>query len=393
MDWTRFGFEYRLRLDALTPGLIRIEASREAAHNLVLPPDWKTQLDQLNRVRAVHGTTALEGNPLSEDEVRRQMDLLASSSTPPAAPSRDQQQVRNAGRAQDWVRQRFTPTAAPLQRFDILRMHELITEGSDETDNLPGRLRTHSVVVGTEALGGVHRGAPPQDVSRLVDRFVDFVNSGPFLAQHPVVRALLAHFFLVTIHPFGDGNGRVSRLVEAGILFQGEYNVFGFYGLSNYFYRHGDDYKRLLQQSRRTQPFDLNAFVAFGVEGFAAELRGINNFIKTKLNRVVYRATLVRAFNQRAGRRRRVINQREYSLLDFLLQETEPTDPFAEEPSRKIEYSTLRRAPYVTGVYGGVTARTFYRELTRLAEMGFIRFSARESEPTIEIDFDAIGRY
>lgn len=393
MDWRQFTFEYRLRLDALTQDLIRIEASREAALNLVLPPHWKGQLDRLNRVRAVHGTTALEGNPLSEAEVSRQMELLASSSTSPATPSKDQRQVQNAGRAQGWVRERFTPTAAPLRRSDVLRMHELLTEGSDETDNLPGRLRTHPVVVGTEALGGVHRGAPPQDVSGLVDEFVQFVNSGPFMAQHPVVRALLAHFFLVTIHPFGDGNGRVSRLVEAGILYQGGYNIFGFYGLSNYFYRHGDQYKRLLQQSRRTQPFDLNAFVAFGVEGFAAELKGINNFIKTKLNRVVYRTTLVRAFNQRAGKRRRVINQREYGLLDFLLQETEPSDPFAAEPSRRIKYSELREAPYVKGVYRSVTARTFYRELSRLAEMGFIKFSFREQEPVVEIDFGAIGRY
>ena len=81
MDWRRFSFDYRLRLDTLPPGLIRIEASREAVLNLVLPPDWKTQLDQLNRVRAVHGTTALEGNPLSEAEVSRQMDLLASSTS------------------------------------------------------------------------------------------------------------------------------------------------------------------------------------------------------------------------------------------------------------------------------------------------------------------------
>ncbi len=393
MDWRRFSFEYQLRVDGLTSDLIRIEASREAALNLVLPPDWKTQLDQLNRVRAVHGTTALEGNPLSESEVRRQMDLLASPSVPRSSPSRDQRQVLNASRAQDWVRERFTPEAPPLRRSDILRMHELITEGSDETDNVPARLRTHPVVVGTETLGGVHRGAPPQEVSQLVDQFVAFVNSRSFMANHPVVRALLAHFFLVTIHPFGDGNGRVSRLVEAGILFQGDYNVFGFYGLSNYFYRHGDEYKRLLQQSRHTQPFDLNAFVAFGAEGFAAELKGINNFIKTKLNRVVYRTTLVRAFNQRAGKRRRVINQREYGLLDFLLQETEPIDPFAEEPSRRIEYSELRQAPYVKGVYRHVTTRTFYRELTRLAEMGFIKFSIQEPEPGIEIDFGAIGRY
>ena len=349
MDWQKFSFEYRLHIDDLRSDLIRIEAYREAALNLVLPPDWKTQLDRLNRVRAVHGTTALEGNPLSEAEVGRQMDLLASPSTSPAKPSRDQRQVRNAGRAQDRVRQRFTPTAASLQRSDILQMHELITQGSDERNNLPGRLRTHSVVVGTEALGGVHRGAPPQAVSGLVDRFVEFVNSRAFMAQHPVVRALLAHFFLVTIHPFGDGNGRVSRLVEAGILYQGEYNVFGFYGLSNYFYRHGDEYKRLLQQSRDTQPFDLNAFVAFGVEGFAAELKGINNFIKTKLNRLVYRSTLARAFKQRAGKRRRVINQRESNLLDYLLEETEPVDPFAEEPSLRIAYSQLRQAPYVRG--------------------------------------------
>lgn len=94
MEWRRFSFDYQLRLDALTPDLIRIEASREAALNLVLPPDWKTQLDRLNRVRAVHGTTALEGNPLSEAEVGRQMDLLASSSTSPTTPSRDQRQVQ-----------------------------------------------------------------------------------------------------------------------------------------------------------------------------------------------------------------------------------------------------------------------------------------------------------
>lgn len=393
MDWGRFSFEYRLGLEALMPGLIRIEASREAALNLVLPPDWRTQLDRLNRVRAIHGTTALEGNRLSEAEVERQMDALASSTTPPSGQSSDERQVTNAGLAQDWVRERFTPAAAPLRRSDILHMHRLITEGSDERDNLPGHLRTHPVVVGTEALGGVHRGAPPEDVSGLIDEFVEFVHSRAFMANHPVVRALLAHFFLVTIHPFGDGNGRVSRLVEAGILYQGDYNVFGFYGLSNYFYRHGDEYRRLLQHSRRAQPFDLDAFVAFGVEGFAAELKGINNFIKTKLNRVVYRATLVRAFNQRAGKRRRVLNQREYGLLDFLLHETEPIDPFAEEPSRKIDYSELRDAPYVKGVYRNVTTRTFYRELTRLAETGFIKFSIREREPTVEIDFGAIGKY
>ncbi len=394
MDWERFRFDYRLRLDDLRSELIRIEAYKEAALNLVLPPDWRAQLDRLNRVRAVHGTTALEGNPLSEAEVRQQLDMLASE-TPADDPVRSEYvQVRNASRAQDWVRQRFTEGARPLHQDDVLHLHALVTQGSDERDNVPGRLRTHPVVVGAAALGGVHRGAPAPELGRLMAEFVAFMNSRRLAEQHPVVRALLAHFFLVTIHPFGDGNGRVSRLVEAGVLFQGGYNVFGFYGLSNYFYRHGDEYKRRLQQSRRSDPFDLNAFAAFGLEGFAAELKGINNFIKTKLNRVVYRATLVRALGQREGARRRVVNQREYRLLEFLLQETEPLDPFADEPSRKIALSELIRAPYVTATYRNVTPRTFQRELIRLARKGFIKFTARErDEPVIELDFGAIGRY
>ena len=393
MDWQRFRFEYQLQTDKQRSELIQIEAYKEAALNLVLPPDWRDQLDQLNRVRAVHGTTALEGNPLSEAAVSQQIALLAASSGQLPSRSREEQQVRNASSAQDWVRRRFTPGSRPLERSDIFRMHAMLTCGSDETNNVPGQLRTHSVVVGTESLGGVHRGAPPEDLTRLVEEFVEFMNSQRVAAEHPVVQALLAHFFLVTLHPFGDGNGRVSRLVEAGILFQGGYNVLGFYGLSNYFYRNGDEYKLLLQQSRRVQPFDLNAFVAFGLKGFAAELKGINNFIKTKLNRVIYRTTLVRALNQRASKRRRVINQREYGLLHFLLEETEPVDPFADEPSKKIKFDDLLRAPYISTVYKNVTRRTFFRELLRLADMGFVKPVGRGDDLTIEIDFTAIGRY
>ncbi len=390
MDWETFGFDCRISLENQYSDLIQIEAYKEAALNLVLPSDWKEQLDQLNRVRAVHGTTAVEGNPLSEAEVSR---LLTVTSDESSTQSREEKQVRNAGFAQDWVRQRFTPGSRPLQLSDILQMHRLVTRGSDEDDNVPGELRSHPVVVGTKALGGVHRGAPPADVQRLMEEFVIFVNSNKLAAQHPVIRALMAHFFLVTIHPFGDGNGRVSRLVEAGILFQGGYNVHGFYGLSNYFYRNGSEYMLLLQKGRRTQPFDLSGFIAFGIEGFASELKGINNFIKTKLNRVIYRTTLTRALDQRVSERRRVLNQREYGLLCFLLEETEPVDPFADEPSKKIKVSELLSAPYVTAVYRDVTRRTFLRELIRLEKTGFIKFVERERELVIELDFGAIGKY
>ena len=393
MRWEQFQFDYRVQLESLHSDLVQIEAYKEAALNLVLPPPWREQLDRLNRIRAVHGTTALEGNPLTEAEVGRQMEMLDEGAPQPPEQSREQQQVRNAARAQQWIRETFVPGGRPIRLSDILRMHQMATQGSDEANNVPGRLRTHSVVVGSQALGGVHRGAPHARLPALMDEFAAFINSRRMQAEHPVVQALLAHFFLVTLHPFGDGNGRVSRLVEAGILFRGTYNVLGFYGLSNYFYQNGDEYKLRLQRSRRSQPFDLSEFVAFGVRGFAAELKGINNFIKTKLNRLVYRDALQRAFNTRVSKRRYRISQREHGLLDFLLQQTEPTDPFADEPSAKLKCAELRQDPYIKAAYANLTDRTFHRELTRLAELGFLKLANGGAQATVEIDFNAISRY
>jgi Fic family protein len=395
MDWASFSFHYRLDTTSLLSDLVHIEAYREAALNLVLPPDWRKQLDRLNRIRAVHGTTALEGNPLSEAEVSRQIDVVEQSATRPANVTKEQLQVRNSTIAQAWVRQRFEPQSAPISVADILEMHRLVTNDSDTVNNLPGRFRTFSVTVGSPEMGGVHRGAPPGNITKLMDDYIEFINSRRLHEQHPVIRALLSHFFLVTIHPFGDGNGRVSRLVEAGILFQGCYNVHGFYGLSNYFYRHEEEYKTLLQQCRRHQPFEITPFIVFGLRGFESELKGINNFIKTKLNRVVYRTTLLRALSTRMSSRRKLLNQREYDLLDFLLTETEPADPFSERASRQITFSELSASRFIQHAYKTVTTRTFVRELFRLAELGFIHFEKAEQiqDWIVEIDFNAIGRY
>lgn len=390
MNWDCFDFDYQLDSPKMVAFLIRIEGRKEAAMSLLLPSEWKEQLDVLNRIRTIHGSTALEGNPLSESNVA---DFLAGKIGLDSE-GREFRQIQNADTAQTWVRARFLPGSRPLSLDDILHMHELMTRVSDEGNNVPGRFRTHGVQVGTPELGGVHLGAPHENLQQLMEGFVAFVNSRRFQDEHPVVRALLAHFFLVTIHPFGDGNGRVSRLVEAAILHEGGYNVHGFYGLSSYFYRNGDEYKRRLQECRRQQPFNVAPFVRFGLRGFDAELLGINNFIKTKLNRLVYRDLLTRALGMRVSKRRQLINTREFALLDYLLAETEPTDPFSEDLSTRIRLADLVRSPYVRGAYRDVTDRTFIREVLRLAELGFI---ALETEPengqqTIGIDFGVIEK-
>ncbi|MDE2807581.1 MAG: Fic family protein [Gemmatimonadota bacterium] len=396
MDWERFSFEYQLDTQGLLRDLGSIEAYKVSL-NLVFPQSkWQRQLDRLNRVRAVHGTTAIEGNPLSEAEVAHQMERLEQQDHDDErkTATKEQLQIRNAGEAQSWVRQRFLPDSPPISLQDLLTMHEMLTRDSDTRNNIPGELRSFSVTVGAEDLGGVHRGAPHERLPRLMEEYIDFINSRQ-LDKMIFIRALLAHFFLVTIHPFGDGNGRVSRLVEAGILFQLGYNIHGFYGLSNYFYRHGQEYKSILHQCRKSQPFDVTPFVRFGVAGFARELKDINNFMKTKINQLQYRTIIGLALNKRMSARRRVLNQREFSLLDFLLNETVHVDPFSDTLSRRISLSELLETNYVQSAYRNVTRRTFHRELMRLGEFGFIKFTREESvqDWVVELDFGAISKY
>ena len=398
--WKRFSFEYRYHAGQLQKSLIAIEAHRQSARHLILAPEWVEQLDRLNRVRAVHGTTAIEGNPLSEAEVASQMELIeqeleGSNKDESKGLLKEQRQIQNAARAQEWVKRRFTPGSAPLRMDDILKMHLMLTKGSDEVNNVPGHLRRVSVEVGTLDLGGVHKGAPYERLASLMEEFIGFLHSKRLEAEHPVIQALLAHFFLVTIHPFGDGNGRVSRLVEASTLFRQDYNVHGFYGLSNFFYKNADRYKILLQRCRRAvSPFDVSEFINFGVEGFAQELRGINNFVKAKLNRVMYRQMLAASHNRQVSPRRRLLSNREVQLLQFLLDETEPEDPFSESPSRRVSFDEALGSAFMTAAYREVTDRTVIREFLRLDDLGFIKLDVQKrGEYWVEIDFDAIGKY
>ena len=122
--------------------------------------------------------------------------------------------------------------------------------------------------------------------------YVQFVNSDIQTRLPAAIHALVAHFFLTTIHPFEDGSGRVSRLTAAGLLFQRGYRGHGFYALSNYFYENEHRYHSLVYETQQTPVFDLTRFVSFGLEGLAMELRGINSFLEHMIRIVSHKSRI-----------------------------------------------------------------------------------------------------
>ena len=121
---------------------------------------------------------------------------------------------------------------------------------------------------------------------------------------------------------------------------------------------------------------------------------GINNFVKAKLNRVMYRQMLVASHNSKVSPRRRLLSNREVQLLQFLLDETEPEDPFSESPSRRVSFDEALGSAFMTAAYREVTDRTVIREFLRLDDLGFIKLDVQKrGEYWVEIDFDAISKY
>jgi len=274
MDWVQFEFDYRLDLKRLTPHLLAVEAHKPEALTRVLPPQW------------------------------RESSLMQDAEELPD--EQPQQDLRRSARARAWVNERFQLGTPRLALTDLLTMHGLVAEGAT-AEYAPGTLRSLPVQVGRREVGGLHMGAPANHLLRLMDEYVGFITSDRVRSLHPVMQALIAHFFLVTIHPFGDANGRVSRLLTAGILLQRGYNVHGgFYALSDYFYLNDIKYHSMLHRCWQSPlPFDLTEFVAFGLEGFVMELRSIGSFIKMKLNRIVDRETLLAAHSRPGPRKLR----------------------------------------------------------------------------------------
>ena len=88
------------------------------------------------------------------------------------------------------------------------------------------------VVSGPMGHEKVHYEAPkPERVSEEMHRFIDWVNADN--GTDPVLKAGIAHLWFVSIHPFDDGNGRITRAITDMLLARSEHSAKRFYSMSN----------------------------------------------------------------------------------------------------------------------------------------------------------------
>ncbi len=176
-----------------------------------LSQETSRQLEEWLRVELTYASNAIEGNTLNRLETAEILEK-GIDATLAAKPLKDQLEAINHAKAVDLVRQlaRSHQSHQSISENDILSIHKLILTSIN--DEWAGKYRQSEVFV-----RGANVSFPlPQSVPYAMAEFVEWLHRAQ--SEHPVTVAADAHFKLVTIHPFVDGNGRTARLLMNLIL-------------------------------------------------------------------------------------------------------------------------------------------------------------------------------
>jgi Fic family protein len=182
------------------------------------------QLRRVNRIRSIHGSVAIEGNTLTEEQVTA---ILEGKRV--IAPPREILEVQNALKAYEQLSE-----WTPLDEANLLTAHGLMMSGLlDE----PGKYRTKNAgVAGKE---GVIHVAPPADrVPFLMKQLFQWLDTTEL---HPLIAGAVFHYEFEFIHPFSDGNGRMGRLWQTLILSRWK-PTFGDIAVESMIHEHQQDY-------------------------------------------------------------------------------------------------------------------------------------------------------
>ena len=172
-----------------------------------LPSALIRNLDEWFRIELTYTSNAIEGNTLT----RRETALVVEKGITVGGKSLvEHLEAINHASALDWVKDKVTSNPSKLAEEDILCMHKMILKGIDDDNagyyrDVPVRIAGSSVILPNF-----------RKVPDLMSEFIDWLKVSVDL--NPVLLAAEAHYRLVSIHPFTDGNGRTARLLMNMLL-------------------------------------------------------------------------------------------------------------------------------------------------------------------------------
>jgi Fic family protein len=221
----------------ITPRLLseveHVAALRQRIQSAAIDLAWIPALQKDSRSRNAHASTAIEGNPLTLEQVR----ALEEGRELSAPALRHKREVLNYFAALRHIEKNASKKT--LRHQDILQLHRIVA-GEVMEQGHAGKYRTMSVRVGP------YIPPPPSQVSGLMFELLEWWNT----ASHElssVLSCAIVHCRFEAIHPFADGNGRTGRALALWELYRRGFDTHHIFAVDEYFWEDRPSYYAALQ--------------------------------------------------------------------------------------------------------------------------------------------------
>ena len=332
-----------------------------------LPPLQAVEMYRLYLSRGARATTAIEGNTLSEAQVRARLDGQLEL---PLSQEYLGQEVDNILGACEHIWQEISRSeAVPLSPGMLADYNRRVLAGLEEHLDegvVAGEIPRHRVAVAG------YQGAPRGDCAYLLTRLCTWLEQDPArvaFAHAPdnrtavgLLQAILAHLYLAWIHPFGDGNGRTARLVEFMLLARSGVPAPTAHLLSNHYNQTRTEYYRQLDRSSRANNGrgDPLEFLCYALQGFVDGVREQCRYVGRIQLAIAWEHLVFHTFHAQPATS---ANARRRTLVLALGS--------AEHPVSKSAIPEL--TPALARAYATKTAKTLTRDLNWLRDRDLVQ--------------------
>lgn len=221
-----------------------------------LSPERLQQLRKVATIESIGSSTRIEGAKLTDIQV----DTLLSNLTSTSFKSRDEQEVAGYAEAMDIVFQAYEDM--PITENHIRQLHQILLRHSSKDERHRGdykKLNNHVVAVDEQGkeIGVVFETSAPFDTPREMEELVRWFNKTVTEnSLHPLLSVAVFVVVFLAIHPFQDGNGRLSRILTTLILLRNGYMYVPYVSLESVIEDNKDLYYKALRRTQTTLKTD-----------------------------------------------------------------------------------------------------------------------------------------